>query len=309
MLLTAAKTVPTGDGFVHSMKCDGWRCCAEVSGGRLGIWSRGGHEWASKLPELAGLTVIDDDLVLDGELVVVTADGRTDFELLGGRMMGPARQSAPRPAVSLYVFDLLRRGGEELIGRSWTERRSALEELDLAGATGGAVRVLSYSDDGPGMWEATKAIGGEGVVSLRSSSTYVPGRRVPWWKKIKHRSADWFFVAGWRPPSKSNRGGLVVAEGDEPIGVASVGLAAGPRLELNEVIRRYGRPHPTGMVTLPEHCLQAQVRYTSRTPTHGHLREASVIAVRVAGHPEPEIRKAAPVPSSRISVVTPVARR
>ena len=47
-----------------------------------------------------------------------------------------------------------------------------------------------------------------------------------------------------------------------------------------DLVRRYGRKHPTGAVTIPEDCITATVHYTSRTPTHGILREASVVAVR-----------------------------
>jgi len=35
MLLTAADAPPTGDGWAHEMKLDGFRCIAEVTAGRV----------------------------------------------------------------------------------------------------------------------------------------------------------------------------------------------------------------------------------------------------------------------------------
>jgi hypothetical protein len=64
--------------------------------------------------------------------------------------------------------------------------------------------------------------------------------------------------------------------------VATLAIAETDRQDLIDLLHRYGRRHP-GAVTIADDCLTAIVRYTSRTPTHGHLREAFVIAVRPAG--------------------------
>jgi hypothetical protein len=76
--------------------------------------------------------------------------------------------------------------------------------------------------------------------------------------------------------------GLIVAEDDQPIAVATLALASNERAALVDLLQRYGRQHPTGTATIPADCLTATVRYTSRTPTHGHLREAFVLAVQPA---------------------------
>jgi hypothetical protein len=44
------------------------------------------------------------------------------------------------------------------------------------------------------------------------------------------------------------------------------------RRTLVDLLQGYGRHNPTGTITIPDNCLQAVVHYTSRTPTHGHLR-------------------------------------
>jgi hypothetical protein len=48
------------------------------------------------------------------------------------------------------------------------------------------------------------------------------------------------------------------------------------------VTARSGRHHPTGTITIPEDALKATLHYICRTPTHGHLREAIVVAMHPA---------------------------
>jgi hypothetical protein len=54
---------------------------------------------------------------------------------------------------------------------------------------------------------------------------------------------------------------------------------------LVDLLQRYGRSHPTGAITIPEDRLTATVRFTNRTPTHGLLREATIVAVHPANRP------------------------
>ncbi len=100
--------------------------------------------------------------------------------------------------------------------------------------------------------------------------------------KAKHSRTETFQVAGWRPSTPSRPGGLILAEDDDPIAVATLALADRQRGALVDLLHRYGRQHPTGTITIPDDCLTATVRYTSRTPTHGHFREAFVLAVQPA---------------------------
>ena len=250
---------------MHEAKLDGWRFCAEVTNGRLRLWSRGGHDWAPKLPELEGFSGLGDD-VLDGELIVATPDGRADFELLTTHLN---RRSGATPAqpVSLYVFDVLRHEGRDLRDWRWSERRAILDQLDLAQRTAGAARPSVLSSDGKAMHEATAAIGAEGTVSKAVRSVYRAGRSRYWLIMSKHSTTETFQVAGWRPSTTTRPGGLVLAENDDPIAVATLALADNKRAVIVELPHRYGRQHPTGTITVPDDCLTATVRYTSRTPT------------------------------------------
>jgi hypothetical protein len=78
------------------------------------------------------------------------------------------------------------------------------------------------------------------------------------WLKTKHRTTAWFEVVGWRPTTPGRPGVLVVAQGDDVVGVAVVALPQAERAGLTELIGRYGRRHPTGTTTLPAGALCAE---------------------------------------------------
>jgi hypothetical protein len=62
----------------------------------------------------------------------------------------------------------------------------------------------------------------------------------------------------------------------------TLSLTPEQRAALVDLMRRYGGQHSSGTITIPPECIQAVVHYTSRTPTHGHLREAFVVSIEPA---------------------------
>jgi ATP-dependent DNA ligase len=133
------------------------------------------------------------------------------------------------------------------------------------------------------MHEATRAVRAEGTVSKRIDSPYQAGRSRRW-TKAKHKIVETLQLAGWRLSTPGRPGGLILAENCEPTGLASLGMPEPERASLIDLLRRYGRQHPTGAATIPEDCIQAVVHYTARTPTHGRLREAFALAIEPAGN-------------------------
>jgi bifunctional non-homologous end joining protein LigD len=101
---------------------------------------RGLHGEAARLQALSSVR----DVLLDGELVVITDDDRADFELLSTRVNERKRRATAEPAVTQYAFDVLRHQGHDECGEPWTTRRAILEQLDVAGARSGGARTVSY---------------------------------------------------------------------------------------------------------------------------------------------------------------------
>ena len=100
MVPVTAAQLPTGDGFAHEPKWDGYRA-AVVMVGQVQIVSRRGTDLTEVFPELAAAVTeqVPDATLLDAE-VVVLREGRLSFDALQHRMAGRARQAARLAAAS-----------------------------------------------------------------------------------------------------------------------------------------------------------------------------------------------------------------
>ncbi|HYO19316.1 MAG TPA: non-homologous end-joining DNA ligase [Dermatophilaceae bacterium] len=226
MLASTGTVIPGGPEWVHEIKWDGMRVLAEVSGGRLRLWSRNENDVTSSFPELGTLAGpgLPVDLLLDGEVVALDA-GRPSFSALAQRMhvsrAARARSLAVTRPVTFMAFDLLRLDGIDLTVQPLATRRAALEQIGLAGPH---VQVPPTYDDGEALRTATLEQGLEGVVSKRLSSRYRPGRRSPDWLKFPHRDSRSVVIGGWRLEAESDRRlGAVLVGRPTPRGLAYLG--------------------------------------------------------------------------------------
>jgi bifunctional non-homologous end joining protein LigD len=202
MLATAAALPDDDAAWGYEFKWDGVRAVAAVRRGVLTLFSRKGTEITVRYPEVAKLpaALTGHDAIVDGEIVAMDTAGRPDFGALQNRMhrTGPEvpRMAAEKP-VTYLVFDLLSWDGEDLLDRTYAERRSRLEDLGLAGHRW--VATPWFSGGGAGVLAASEENGLEGIVAKRLASPYRPGLRSPDWRKIKNFRTQAVVVGGWRP--------------------------------------------------------------------------------------------------------------
>jgi len=188
----------SGDGWMFELKHDGFRALART-GTRVQLISRWGRSMAEAFPEIAAALAKLPDAVLDGELVVPNADGRSDFEELRRRnlLQRPrmiAETAARRPAV-LVVFDLLQIGGADLRGRPLLERRQALHE-HIPRTPG--VQIIEHVDThGEALFRAIVDGDHEGIVAKRADAPYRAGQNASW-LKIKNRQYSRRGAVEWR---------------------------------------------------------------------------------------------------------------
>lgn len=187
-LLSVSPQVPTGAGWIHELKYDGYRLHLRLEDGRARLLTRRGHDWAERMPALVRTAETLDarGAYLDGELVVLDAEGRPDFDALHGWIRS-SRKRVPG-LLALQAFDLLHLDGEDLRARPLRERKAALAAL-LARSGAAAARVVRYVDhlegDGAVFFDRVRAAGLEGVVSKRAGSRYRAGTRATEWVKTK----------------------------------------------------------------------------------------------------------------------------
>ena len=172
-MLATPGDLPVGPEWVYEVEWDGLRVLAEVVDGGLHLVTPEGQDVTPCFLELAGLTHLVPDVVLDGTVVLLTR-GRPDADALAARLRG----APPESHATFMVSDVLRLYGVELHDRTQDERRATLERLDL-GRVPGVVASPVYTD-GPALRAATLQRGLAGVLAKRRDAPYRPVPATTW---------------------------------------------------------------------------------------------------------------------------------
>lgn len=211
MKARSTDTVPAGTWRLE-VKLDGYRTIAVLRDGEIELWSRNHNSLTRDYPEIvAGLKSLRcRSAVIDGEIVALDAEGRSRFQLLQGR-----GNSAVRPSIVFYVFDLLQHDGRSLLSLPIEQRQEALQQL--VGKRGGVVRVSPVFEMAPArLLAAVRAKGLEGIIAKQPGSLYEPDRRSGAWLKCKVHGEQEFVIGGFTPPKRSrpNFGAILVGTFD-----------------------------------------------------------------------------------------------
>ncbi|MGB7216916.1 MAG: DNA ligase D [Gammaproteobacteria bacterium] len=205
-LATRCDVAPSGDGWLHEIKFDGYRLIARVEGRAVRLFSRNGKDWTARFPALvealADLEI--DEALLDGELVALQADGTSSFRALQEAL------AANRTAGLIYeVFDLIYLDGYDLTEVDLETRKRLLR--DLLASRGvlshrGPIRyVHHFEGKGEALFDEVCQLGLEGIMSKRRTSHYRSGRSTDW-LKIKCVQQGEFVVGGFTDPSNARIG-------------------------------------------------------------------------------------------------------
>ena len=211
-LALSRKAIPEGEGWIYEPKFDGFRVIAFVDGEDVYLQSRGAKPLRRYFPEL---DFPPGRYVLDGELLILGADGHEQFDALQNRLH-PAesrvRMLAEQTPALLRAFDLLAEGREKLLTRPFTDRRKRLEAL-LAGLGGRKKTAAGSIDLTPMARTLAKATPwletGEGVIAKELDAPYRPGERKGMVKVKRVRTAD-CVVVGWRPGKEEGTVGSLI---------------------------------------------------------------------------------------------------
>jgi ATP-dependent DNA ligase len=201
MLAKPVAGIPPGQ--LYEPKWDGFRAIVFRDGDAVEIGSRNERPMSRYFPEVCAAirASAPPRCVLDGEIVVAAADGRTlDFWALQQRLHPAASrvaQLAARTPAAFVAFDLLALGEEDLSARPFRERRARLEAALADAEPPVHVTPLTGDPDVARTWfERFEGAGLDGVIAKDPESTYQPGKRVM--AKVKHvRTAD-CVLAGYR---------------------------------------------------------------------------------------------------------------
>mgnify|MGYP001577900166 CR=1 FL=1 len=212
----------TNDDWLFELKYDGFRALlGKEASGTSRVFYRSGRDATALFPDLVRPleALVWRGLVLDGEIVVVDADGRPWFNGIQNRgLLAKAREierAAVLTPVTYFAFDLLAAEGRDLRGLPLEVRKAFLREiLPPLGALKFADHVEA---EGEALYAEIERRGLEGVMGKRRTSPYRPGRSDDWLKFPLERHGD-FVVVGLNSPKGSRVGFgslLLAGRGDD----------------------------------------------------------------------------------------------
>lgn len=214
---------PSGPGWGHEIKFDGYRLQLRVAGGKAVLKTRKGLDWTAKFAAIAGEAATLPDAIIDGEVVALDRHGAPDFAALQA-----ALSERKTDDLVFFAFDLLFDGDEDLRPLPLSERKARLEAL-LARQDGLAhIRYVEHFETGgDAVLKSACRLSLEGIVSKRLDAPYRSGR-TDTWTKAKCRAGHEVVIGGWATNEGRFRSLLVgVHRGDQFVYIGRVGTGFG----------------------------------------------------------------------------------
>jgi len=305
-LAKPASAVPKDGDWLFELKYDGYRILAYIEADGVRLVTRNGNDYtdrfrsaAASLADWAGGRA----MVLDGEMVVADASGKTDFQALQNYMKNPAGQN-----LIYIVFDLLALDGEDLRGIPLIQRKEKLEALMKDAPVN-----LRYSrhvrGNGEECFAAACRMGMEGIIGKKSDSVY-SGTRNGDWIKLKCDRRQEFVVGGYTLTDKKAGGIssllLGMYDGDNLVyaGRAGTGLSEREQRELETKFTEIARagspfknppkPRSNERIIWVEPETVVEIKFAEWTKDN-LLRQASFKGVRTDKNPrDVKIERASP---------------
>ncbi|PKA99804.1 bifunctional non-homologous end joining protein LigD [Flavobacteriaceae bacterium MAR_2009_75] len=234
---STSKQIFNDPKWLYELKWDGYRIIAHVSNKGVLLQSRNGINYNQKFEDLhSELQGLEDEVILDGEVVILTEDGISQF---GELQNYPDTQGVLR----FYVFDMLYLNGHSMLGLPLSDRKSLIKEVI------GDLQITKYCDHiqgmGTALYEKAIAEGMEGVMAKMANSTYTIGQRTDKWLKIKAFNSVDAIICGVTESKKMEAfGSLILGEINEQnqliyIGNCGTGLGASTKKGLKELFASY----------------------------------------------------------------------
>ena len=180
-LPSPATAPPSGPGWIHEIKHDGFRILARRDSAGVRLITRNGNDFTHRFPFIAMAVskLPVRSCLIDGEAIVCDKSGLAVFDLIRGH---GSKASAVHCA-----FDLLELDGKDLRRQPIEIRKDLLAKL-LKGSHLSIALNEHFEEEGASVYSAACQLGCEGMVSKRLGSSYRSGRSSVW-VKVKNPKA------------------------------------------------------------------------------------------------------------------------
>ncbi len=202
---------PSGEGWIHEIKLDGYRTIAMVTDGKVKLLTRTGIDWTDRYGILADAfaALSAKQAIIDGEIVVVDENGITHFSDLQ-----QALHDSAGDRLTFFAFDLMYLDGYDLTKARLIDRKALLQSL-LAPVISGS-SAIQYSDsidgDGTVLYDHATEMGLEGIVSKRIDAPYIETRSKSWVKVKAPLTGDFPIVGYTLSTAAAGIGALALGE-------------------------------------------------------------------------------------------------
>lgn len=201
-LVSAPPDYALSRDWIYEVKFDGYRLLARVDKNSIQLFTRNGHDWSAKLPNLVN-ALRRYKLApawLDGEIVILNERGIPDFQALQN-----AFDQGRSDHILYYVFDLPFHAGRDLRSLPLIQRKNLLAAVFEPTI----VDPIRLSDclkaTGQDLLASACQLGLEGIIGKRKTSTY-QSRRSSDWIKLKCSQRQEFVIGGYTDPQGSRHG-------------------------------------------------------------------------------------------------------
>jgi bifunctional non-homologous end joining protein LigD len=213
-LATLSAVLPAGNKWIFETKFDGYRILAFLNKREVRLISRNQQDWTHRFPavvtELKKLNLANT--ILDGELVVLDKNKKSNFQLLQNAL----NRNTAQTELHYFVFDLPFYKSNDLTNLPLIERKTILaREIFQKNYL-----HIHYSEhlegDAETLLKAACRQGLEGIMAKEKHATYQQTRTKEWLKLKCHQRQE-FIVIGYTEPTGSRQyfGALLLAYYDK----------------------------------------------------------------------------------------------
>jgi bifunctional non-homologous end joining protein LigD len=222
-LCTSVDRPPSGEGWCHEIKFDGYRVQLRVEGGNATLKTRKGLDWTDKFKTIAKEASALPDVLIEGEIVALDHNGVPHFSALQA-----ALSDGKTDRLMFFAFDLLFAEGKDLRRLPLAERKAQLKQLLEARKKARQIYYVEHFEtDGDAMLQSASKLSLEGIVSKKLSAPYHSGRTESW-TKAKSRAGQEVVLGGWKTTNGKFRSLMAgVYRGDRLAFVGMVGTGFG----------------------------------------------------------------------------------
>jgi bifunctional non-homologous end joining protein LigD len=214
---------PSGAGWGHEIKFDGYRMQLRIEDGKVSLKTRKGLDWTGKFAAIAKQARDLPDALIDGEIVALDDDGVPEFSALQA-----ALSEGKTGKLIFFAFDLLFAEDMDLRQLALRDRKARLKQLLEEHGKSDNIRYVEHFEvDGEKMMDSAREMKLEGIVSKKLSAPYHSGRTDSW-TKAKARAGQEVVIGGWKTTNGKFRSLMAgVYRGDHLAFVGMVGTGFG----------------------------------------------------------------------------------